>query len=212
MSQNDTIAAFCIGSGDLEPSVKLLVDFKRFTYHFETHRLFNMPLTKAQRSRAIELMKQGKITRDIAADIGCCIATIQDERMTDIPFDNECTRAQIMGFEIQADSLLTIAEENPDVNKARLQSDNLKWVLARRAAAKYGDKMTLDVNATLDIGDALKEAKSRVIPICYPTQQAQAQLPEIIDVSPHESTDNQSVSEPISVEIAPIIPEEDIFS
>ena len=44
-----------------------------------------------------------------------------------------------------------VRSDNTGVNRSRLMVDTKKWLMARMAPKKYGDKLTTDVNATGDI-------------------------------------------------------------
>ncbi|KKB61539.1 hypothetical protein WM40_22630 [Robbsia andropogonis] len=48
--------------------------------------------------------------------------------------------------QIYFDDLIGIADECKDPAKARVMSDNRKWVLARMNPKKYGDKMTQELS------------------------------------------------------------------
>ena len=109
------------------------------------------------------------------------------------------------GAEVLADSLLGLTDTEADVNRARLKSDNIKWILSRRHAAKFGDRIDVNVNATVDLTSAISEARNRLRPV----RDHEA---EIIDVTPIESglasnalPDTQSNNEP------PSAPMPDIF-
>ena len=67
--------------------------------------------------------------------------------------------AQEDGYDALADQLLTITNEESDHNKAKVKSDNIKWLLSKRKATVYGDKIEVNMNATIDIGAALAEAR-----------------------------------------------------
>lgn len=64
-----------------------------------------------------------------------------------------------------ADGLMTVADEVQDVQRARLKSDNAKWLLAKRKPSVYGDKVDIHVTQTIDITGALSEAKKRALNI-----------------------------------------------
>lgn len=73
-------------------------------------------------------------------------------------------RARNEGLEHLADQLIKIDELHQDVQRARLKSDNYKWLLSKRKPAIYGDKIDINVNQTIDIGTALQEARQRALP------------------------------------------------
>lgn len=110
----------------------------------------------------ITLAASGQRLSQIAKTIGVHVATICQWRLDNPSFDESYRRAQETGFEVQADQLFDIPHEIEDVNKARLLSDNIKWVLARRARDRYGDKLDVNLNQTVDIKGALADARSRV--------------------------------------------------
>lgn len=71
-----------------------------------------------------------------------------------------------------ADSLLTM-DEDMEIDRAVLRARNVQWYLARKNAKKYGDKLQVEVT-TVDLTQALNEAKSRVIDV----QTVVPKLPE----------------------------------
>jgi hypothetical protein len=122
-------------------------------------------LTEDLRSIALNLALRGRPLKEIREAIGCSERQFLDLKTNDTTFAVEFSRARQEGLEEQADSLLTIHEIEPDVQKARLISDNTKWLLAKRKPETYGDRIDLNVNQTVDIGGALAEAKRRALPL-----------------------------------------------
>jgi hypothetical protein len=51
-----------------------------------------------------------------------------------------------------------IARTEPDVQRARLMCDNIKWEAARIAAKLYGDKISAEVSGTVTLSALLAEA------------------------------------------------------
>ena len=68
------------------------------------------------------------------------------------------------GLEQMADGLMTAHDEYTDVQRARLKSDNVKWLLSKRKPEIYGDKVDIHVSQTIDITAALTEARARALP------------------------------------------------
>ena len=58
--------------------------------------------------------------------------------------------------------LLEIAASEPDVAKARLIVEQMRWLLSKSMPEKYGDKIDINVNHTLDLRAALSVADDRV--------------------------------------------------
>lgn len=76
-------------------------------------------------------------------------------------FEISFTQARQAGLEHIADGLITAHKDEIDVQRARLKSDNAKWLLAKRKPSVYGDKVDIHVTQTIDISHALSEARSR---------------------------------------------------
>lgn len=140
----------------------------------------------------IERLSQGKSITEAAEAVGVSIGTVQQWRLKDALFDNECSRALDLGYEIQADSLVTIPDTYADVQKARLKSENIRWLLARRAAHRYGDRLEVNVNQTVDIGGAIAEARKRALPTRYPDDIVDAELVEPTALIEHSASDPRS--------------------
>lgn len=127
-----------------------------------------------------------------AVAVGVDVITLQKWRLEDAAFNNLCTQALDAGYEVLADKLIGITEVFDDVNKARLESDNIKWYLARRARDRYGDRLEVNINQTVDIKGALANARSRVIPIRDQDTTIDAEYRETPNNSTQCATDSES--------------------
>lgn len=99
-------------------------------------------------------------------------------------FTNNFEQARQEGLEHLADGLMTAHDEYTDVQRARLKSDNAKWLLSKRKPEIYGDKVDIHVSQTIDITAALTEARAR----------AQIPAPEqaVLDVTPKNPSDSDT--------------------
>jgi hypothetical protein len=70
--------------------------------------------------------------------------------------------AQEVGAEAQADTLFNIHQRVKDPLMARVVSDNRKWLLSKRQAATYGDKLQVETQHNADLAAILKEAIARI--------------------------------------------------
>jgi len=70
--------------------------------------------------------------------------------------------AQEVGAEAQADMLYNVHERIRDPLMARVVSDNRKWLLSKRQAATYGDKLQVETQHNADLAAILKEAIARI--------------------------------------------------
>jgi hypothetical protein len=119
-------------------------------------------LTAEIRERIIDDLMNGKSIQAIAASLKVSRSTIDRWRSVDKAFADEVLRAVHIGFDARCDRLEEIALTERDVQRAKLRCDNEKWALARQAPHKYGDKLSVDVNQTVDIGPVLAEARAKL--------------------------------------------------
>lgn len=127
----------------------------------------------------------------------------------DVLFLSEYERARSEGLEVLADSLILIPEDVQDVQKAKLKSDNIKFLLSKRKPMTYGDRIDVNLTQTVDIGSALDAARSRIlIPGRDSTVNAIPQAIDITRLATSRITDSESVTPP---EVAPVLKTDDIF-
>lgn len=144
---------------------------------------------------AVKLVSEGKGYKQISEAIGIDIQTLAAWRVKYPSFDQEFTRAQETGFDVEADSLNEIAETETDVQRARLKCDNIKWRLARRAAHKYGDRIDVNVSGSVDLTAALTDARIRAqLPNSYPTDAIEAEYSEVKEIPIESATGSKSVA------------------
>jgi hypothetical protein len=70
--------------------------------------------------------------------------------------------AQEVGAEAQADTLYNIHQRVRDPLMARVVSENRRWLLSKRVAATYGDKLQVETQHNADLTTILKEAIARI--------------------------------------------------
>lgn len=121
-------------------------------------------LSDEQIEEALKLAVDGDSIKDIADKILVSHMDFWHYRTHNAVFNQEFDLARQEGLEGLADGLLTIADDlSIDVYRAKLKSDNTKWILSKRKPQIYGDKIDLNVNTNIDISSALNAAKQRVV-------------------------------------------------
>lgn len=110
----------------------------------------------------ISMLHQGLTKKAICAELNISEHNMFKYLKQNPLFNKQYKEAAAVGYDALADSLLTINQTEPDVLRARVVSDNIKWLLARRKPETYGDKLEVNMNATVDIAGALAEARGRV--------------------------------------------------
>ena len=107
---------------------------------------------------------EGRSLKEIALSMGCSYAQMCRARDSNTFFKQSLDRARELGWYLQADRLKTLVEDNPhvDVQRLRLQSDNIKWLLARIMPHVFGDRLEIK-HEVARVDQALQEARARIV-------------------------------------------------
>lgn len=135
-------------------------------------------LNKQLENEAITLATSGMSLNAICKELNISNENMRSYLNNNLSFKTKFNDAREDGYDALADQLLTITNEESDHNKAKVKSDNIKWLLSKRKATVYGDKIEVNMNATIDIGATLAEAKARASSLNKKT----------IDISPNENS------------------------
>jgi len=121
--------------------------------------------------------------------------TVYKWRRKDDRFAQDYARAREIGFEVNAEQLRTIHDDIHDVQKAKLASDNTKWLLSKVIPKTYGDRIDVNVTDNTAFGQALvalSERRKRLISDQSAT--AETQLIDVTDKTERLHTDSESVA------------------
>lgn len=102
---------------------------------------------------------------DAAKMIGVTEATLHRALIRDSEFDAIVARARKVAAAAEVDQLDKIAQEEQDVQRAKLRCDNVKWKAGKRYAEVYGDRIDVNVTERISIVSALDAAEGRVRPV-----------------------------------------------
>lgn len=107
-------------------------------------------------------LASGRTIKSIESELGlsknavyraCCLdSTLQDSIL-------QARAAAVHGL---VDTLQDIARDEPDVQRARLLTDNIKWAASKLMPSTYGDRIDLNVTHTVDISKAMEEGQKRI--------------------------------------------------
>ena len=104
-------------------------------------------------------------------------------------------RAQQLRAELLADEVVDIADEESDPQHARNRIDVRKWYASKMQPQKYGERIDLNVNQTVDIGGALLEARQRAsLPVIETPKLIEVESLVIPDPYDKSTTDSESVA------------------
>lgn len=132
---------------------------------------------------------------DIAAALGCSYREMNRELHRNDSFSQKLAQARAQGMELLADELTTIAENQAlDPQRAKLKSENIRWLLARRLPHAYGDRLEVKVER-VDVSAALIEARQRLLrPSSDPALIEDAEVIELPAPNSTSTTDTTSVA------------------
>ena len=163
------------------------------------------PDVLTEEAKILDLLANGQTLAKACESVGLSTGQFMQRLPSRTSLSSAFICARDAGAEVLADSLLGLTDTEADVNRARLKSDNIKWILSRRHAAKFGDRIDVNVNTTIDLTGAITEARNRLRPV-------RDQQDDIIDVTPIESGfESIALPDTPSNEMPPGVPMPDIF-
>ncbi len=109
-------------------------------------------------------MADDELPGPAAKALGHSLKTVLRWAEKDSEFEEDFHAAREAGYYRLAESLMTIFETERDPAKAKILSDNLKWLLSKWNAKKYGDKIEITGDGTVSIALALEQARARTLP------------------------------------------------
>lgn len=96
------------------------------------------------------------------------------------------------GVEAQVDSLADIAENEPDVARARLKTEVIRWTASKRKPQVYGDKIEMNVSGSVDLNAIMAESVKRLRPVRDLAIEDATLVPVVPSLSGASPTDTQS--------------------
>lgn len=122
-------------------------------------------MTPEQKDKAVELALSGGTIREICRVVVVSTTGLYNELLRDSSFKTRFEQAREQGIETQVDSILDIAREEPDVQRARVVTDSIKWIASKRKPNTYGDKITMDINGQVDLRAIMEDGAKRLRPM-----------------------------------------------
>lgn len=106
-------------------------------------------------------------------------------------------RALELRADLLADETVDIADTDEDPSRARNRIEARKW-LASKHNKRYGERVDLNVNQTIDVSATLAEARTRLLrPVRDQLEASDAQVLDIPTKTINGSSDKQSVDAPL---------------
>lgn len=147
---------------------------------------------------ALNLLSQGE-TLTVACDKSNITVEVFDYHVKgNTQLEGMYAEAVQRGNDAMADALINIDNHKihgqSDPKMAKVISDNIKWVLSKRDNKRFGDKVEVRHEVTMDkaIVNALEQARKRTRALEYKEDAT------LIDVTPSTKTDDELMDELLS--------------
>jgi len=155
-----------------------------------------MAMTKEKWDAIIDAIYAGLTTSKAVENQGVTRKQFYEYKNADSLRESEYARAQQDRSDLDVDELITIADDPTiDSNRARNMIDVRKWTASKRMPSKYGDRIDLNVQSTVDIGPALQAARARLLSICDQPKDVEADVIETIEHASPKVTGSKPVTD-----------------
>lgn len=121
-------------------------------------------LDDTMRAKALAMASEGHRLKEIRDALSIDSHVWYDERRDWPEWARKFDEARLTGMHELVDELLEVSQSEPDVQRARLYSDNVRWMASKLVPATYGDRVEMNVTGQVDLVAAMAEAKARLTP------------------------------------------------
>lgn len=140
--------------------------------------------------KAIDVIQSGKSLQEALVIAGLPSKTFFDTKDKDPDLAQAYALAQRARAEHLVEEIVTISDTELDAQRSRNRIDARKWYASKMQPQKYGDRLELNVNQTVDIGKALSEAKARMLPMRDPNLLVDR---DVVEIATNSLNDNAGV-------------------
>lgn len=111
----------------------------------------------------IDLVASGSTVTTAIKIAGIDVSTFYKVKRLHPELDSLYAAARVMSAEVSADECQDIADdESISPERAKLRIQTRQWRASKNDAGKYGDRVNLTIDTTINIAQALADANSRV--------------------------------------------------
>ena len=164
--------------------------------HASNHSLmpsgYPAPFDPELGARCCELAADGKLLPAIAKEVGLSTTTIAKWRAMNPIFERAFVTARDAGIDVLVDTLSDIAETTPNVHRARLICDNIRWIAERRKRRIYGASIDMSITQVPELAGTLIEARRRALPVSDQTPALITQDVEYVELIGNGTSDTES--------------------
>ena len=128
----------------------------------------NRDLSLSEQAYVCDSLVSGVPLKTICKDLKITLYQYYDFLNTYPDFAKRVENARVCWSHTFVDELMHITdgcETMAEVQRAKVWSDNAKWVASKMVPEKYSDNINLNINHSLDLSSVLLAAENRVLPI-----------------------------------------------
>lgn len=151
-------------------------------------------VSDAERQQLLDAAAISPRMDDVAKAMGWTTRQLVQRLRNDPALYADFRAAKEIAMDIMVDGLQDVTDRELDVQRARLKSDNIKWLAERLAPRQYGvqQRMELNVTGSIDLAAAIAQGNQRLMRDITPSPAA---LPGYeSNTYEHGHCDNQSLN------------------
>lgn len=153
------------------------------------------PITLDKVNQVIKLVAEGVTTTEALKIVHMDRTTLHEVIEGNPSLQASYSRAHVISNETRVEDLVAIAE-NPTIDPQRAKNiiEVRKWIASKINPRKYGDKIEVNVNQSVDISLALKQSIERVLSVTHEntTNQITAPITDPSDDKDHVNKDSDN--------------------
>lgn len=163
-------------------------------------------MTEEEQNKCIAMAHSGASYQQIADIFGVSDMVLFKYRERNPAFQGRLDVAREEAAHKYADSLMKIVtRENIHPGIQRNQMEAYKWLAAKRKPKVYGDRMDINVSASLDIRHVLDASEQRILPLLDHGSTPIVQLAEFTEHSLDATTGLEPVTTPNGKNISELV-------
>lgn len=121
------------------------------------------PISEAKQLHYIELICKGGTFKDIAADLKCHLYQLFVYRRDNPEFEEMIQAARLWSAQVLEDALRELIDKKDLTHNDRVRLEIYRVILIARDPKRYNPKLEINVTQTVDIAQALLDARSRIL-------------------------------------------------
>ena len=145
-------------------------------------------------SQVIGLILDGLSLRDALKKVGVKPFDFAETMRQDKAHAMAYARAVEIKADLMANEIVALADGDNDPAKVRNQMQARQWLASKLYAKRYGERIDLNVQQTIDVSSTLAEARARLLPIRDQSNIVDAEIKIPPTVTGKGETDKQSAA------------------